>query len=166
MGAQEMDLNSRQLLKNLLLATVAIGLTSARLWAAPIDLSHARIVVLNPRQTTAAKAAAMLRDEVEKRTRITLEIVLNLPSGEEPLILIGTAQDLAAQTYRPPADGEVPAKADAYALWIDRRKAPVVCAAGHDGRGTVFAVGRLLRLLEMGRDMLQLDSGTKLDTAP
>src|SRR6266705_6609279 len=116
MGAQEMDLNSMQLLKNLLLATAVIGLTSARLWAAPIDLSHARIVLLNPRQSTAAKAAAMLRDEVEKRTRITLEIVPDLPSGEGPVILIGTAQDLAALSYRPPAGDEVPAKADAYAL--------------------------------------------------
>jgi len=84
------------------------------------------------------------------------------------VILIGTTQELGAQSYRPPAGYEVPEKSDAYALWIDHslRKAPTVCAAGHDGRGTVFAVGRLLRLLEMGRDSLRLDSSTKIASAP
>jgi len=146
----------------------AMGLVSASLCAAPVDLSHAKIVVLNPGESTAAKAAAMLRDEIEKRTRITLVIVPTVPTGDEPLILIGTAQDLATHSFSAPADNQVPAKPDAYALWIEnsQRKAPVICAAGHDGRGTIFGVGRLLRLLEMGRDRLQLDSATKLATAP
>src|ERR1043166_1180156 len=154
--------------KLLLLCLSAIALTASALRAASVDLSHARIVVLNPRRSTAAKAAAMLRDEIEKRTRITLDFLSSLPSGETPLILVGTAQDLAAQSFRPPAGTEVPAKADAYAVWVQRSpgKALVVCAAGYDGRGTVYAAGRLLRFLEMGRDKLELDTGTKLATAP
>src|SRR3989454_627110 len=110
----------------------------------------------------------MLGEETKKRTRTPPEIAPTLPSGKDPVILIGTAQDLAAQSYRPPAGYEVPEKSDAYALWIDHslRKAQTVCAAGHDGRGTVFAVGRLLRSLEMGRDKLQLGNDTKLASAP
>ncbi len=153
----------------LLLYIAAMGFASATVFASPLDLSHAKIVVLNPQQRTAAKAAAMLRDEVEKRTRIALAIVAAIPAaGEEPLILIGTAQDLDEHSFSAPADNRVPAKADAYALWIDSSlsKGPAICAAGHDGRATVFAVGRLLRLLDMGRDKLQLDSATKLATAP
>ena len=153
----------------LLLYIAAMGFASATVFASPLDLSQAKIVVLNPQQRTAAKAAAMLRDEVEKRTRIALAIVAAIPAaGEEPLILIGTAQDLDEHSFSAPADNRVPAKADAYALWIDssRSKGPAICAAGHDGRATVFAVGRLLRLLDMGRDKLQLDSATKLATAP
>jgi len=153
----------------LLLYIAAMGFASATVFASPLDLSHAKIVVLNPQQRTAAKAAAMLRDEVEKRTRIALAIVAAIPAaGEEPLILIGTAQDLDEHSFSAPADNRVPAKADAYALWIDssRSKGPAICAAGHDGRATVFAVGRLLRLLDMGRDTLQFDSATKLATAP
>src|SRR5438876_2514679 len=133
----------------LLFCMAAMGFASAAVLAAPLDLSHAKIVVLNPQQRTAAKAAAMLRDEVEKRTRITLAIVAAVPEGEEPLILIGTAQDLASHSFRAPADNEVPAKPDACTLWIDnsRGQGPAICAAGYDGRATVFAVGRLLRLL-------------------
>src|SRR6266404_1705525 len=153
----------------LLLYIAAMGFASATVFASPLDLSRAKIVVLNPQQRTAAKAAAMLRDEVEKRTRIALAIVAAIPApGEEPLILIGTAQDLDEHSFSAPAGNEVAAKADAFALWIDvpQQKSPAICAAGHDGRGTVFAVGRLLRLLEMGRDSLRLDSSTKIASAP
>src|ERR1035441_3221565 len=72
-----------------------LGIISATLSAAPLDLAHARIVVLNPQAKVEAKAAAMLRDEVDKRTRIGLEFAAKLPEGNEPVILIGTAEELA-----------------------------------------------------------------------
>src|SRR5439155_27182412 len=98
-----------------ILSAAAIGLASARLCAAPLDLAHAKIVALNPRQSTAVKAAAMLRDEVEKRNRVTLEILHSVAAGEEPVSLIGTAQGLAEQSYRPPAGTEFSATSEAYA---------------------------------------------------
>jgi hypothetical protein len=152
----------------LLLTFVAIGLVSVTACATLIDLSQARIVVLNPRLTTEVKAAEMLRDEIEKRTRITLAIVSNLFSSDEPLILLGTVPDFTGHSYNSPSGIEAPAKPDACALWVDtiQRKAPTICVAGRDRRGVVFAVGRLLRLLDMDRDKLQLDSATKLTTSP
>src|SRR5437660_1596163 len=149
-------------------AIVILAWASVGLCAAPIDLSQASIVVLNPRQSTAAKAALMLRAEIEKRTRFTLPVIPNLPSEPTPVILVGTEQDLAAESFRAPAETAVPDKPDAYSVWIDhsRRKAVTVCAAGHDGRGTLFAVGRLLRFFEMGRDKLQVADSTKIATAP
>ncbi len=145
-----------------------IGSIAATLSAAPLDLSHARIVVLNPQAKVEAKAAAMLRDEVDKRTRIGLEFAAKLPPGNEPVILIGTAEELARESLRPPAGCQVPAVPDACAVWVDtaRRAGPTVCVAGYDLRGTVFAVGRLLRLAEMDRDKLQLDAQTRVATAP
>ena len=145
-----------------------IGSLAATLSAVPLDLSHARIVVLNPGAKVEARAAAMLRDEVDKRTRIGLEIVAKLPDGKEPVILIGTAEELARESFQPPTGCKLPAVADACAVWVDatRRAGPTICVAGYDLRGTVFAVGRLLRLAEMGRDKLQLDAQTKVATAP
>jgi len=133
-----------------------------------IDLSDARIVALSPQKKIHSNAADMLRDEIEKRTRIGLEIVPKMAGADEVVVLIGTAEELAEQSYRPPAGVEVPAKADAYSLWIDtsKRKAPTICAAGHDDRGTLFAVGRLLRMLEMNRDKVKLESDVRLATAP
>jgi hypothetical protein len=154
--------------KNVLFSLVLIGGISATLSAAPLDLSRARIVVVNQQAKIEAKAAAMLRDEVEKRTRIGLEIAAKLPEGADPVILIGTAEELARESFQPPADCKLPAVSDACALWVDttRRAGPTICVAGYDLRGTVFAVGCLLRAAEMGRDTLQLDALTKVATAP
>jgi hypothetical protein len=154
--------------KSALLPLALLGFIPVALGAAPLDLSHARIVALNPQTRVEARAAAMLRDEVDKRTRIGLEIVAQVPDGKDPVILIGTAEELARASFTPPAGCRVPAVADACAVWVDtgRRAGPTVCVAGHDLRGTVFAVGRLLRAAEMGRDTFQLDPATKIGTAP
>ena len=133
-----------------------------------IDLSRAKVVVLNPQKKIEANAADMVRDEVEKRTRIGLDVVSKMPGPDEVAILIGTAAELAEKSYHPAGGFEAPRKADAYAVWVDtsKRKAPTICAAGHDDRATLFAAGRLLRLLQMGRDKLHIDSDIKVATAP
>jgi len=135
--------------------------------AAEIDLSRAAVVAVSP-GTVSAKAAAMVSDEIEKRTRLTLEIVSAIPGGERPVIAIGTARDLAKKGLNPPSGLEVPQKPDGYALWVEggRRRGATICVAGCDNRGALFGAGRLLRLLEMGRDKLALDGGVKLATAP
>jgi len=135
--------------------------------AAEIDLSRAVVVAVSP-GTVSAKAAAMVSDEIEKRTRLTLEIVSAIPGGERPVIAIGTARDLARKGLNPPSGLEVPQKPDGYALWVEggRRRGATICVAGCDNRGALFGAGRLLRLLEMGRDKLALDGGVKLATAP
>ena len=130
--------------------------------AASIDLSQAKIVVLNPRSKILSKAADMLGDEIEKRTRISLDIVTDMPNENKAAIIIGTTRDLP----KPPAGLRLPQKADAYAIWVDNSKAVRVYLAGYDDRGALYAAGRLLRLLDMGRDELKLDGGVNLATAP
>ncbi len=151
--------------KSLLLICIFAGNALA---AAGIDLSNAKVIVLNPRKTIHNKAADMLRDEIEKRTRIGLEVLSQLPAANNPVILIGTAGDLARSSFKTPRGLNVPQKADAYALWVDTstRNAATVCAAGYDERGTLYAVGRLLRVLDMGPDELKLDVDTAIATAP
>jgi hypothetical protein len=135
--------------------------------AASVDISKAMIVSSSTTKIQ-ANAADMLRDEVEKRTRIGLEISSKMPRSDTIVILIGTAKELADKSYQPPADFEVPSKTDAYSVWVDtsKRASATICAAGYDDRGTLFAVGRLLRMLEMSRDNLAIDIDIKVATAP
>ncbi len=115
-----------------------------------------------------ANAADMLHHEIAKRTRIGLEVVSTIPAEKEVAIVIGTGKDLAKKSYKPGAGFEVPQKVDGYAVWTDtsKRRVATVCTAGYDDRGTVFAVGRLLRILDMGRDSLRLDTDIRISTAP
>ncbi|MHC4637673.1 MAG: glycoside hydrolase family 20 zincin-like fold domain-containing protein, partial [Planctomycetota bacterium] len=135
--------------------------------AAAIDLSQAKVVLLNPRSKIQSNAADMVRDEIEKRTRITLDVVTKMPSKGQAAIVIGVGKKVTKK-YPLPAGLEMPTKAEGYAIWIDTKKraAPTICLAGVDERGALYAAGRLLRLLDMGRDTLSLDSDTSIATAP
>jgi len=151
-----------------MLLLVLIGVIPTAVSAEQINLSNAKIVVLNPKKKIMANAADMLADEIDKRTRIGLDVVSKMPAKDEVAIVIGTAKDLAKKSYKPMAGFEVPQKVDAYAVWTDtsKRRAATVCTAGYDDRGTLFAVGRLLRILDMGRDSLKLDTDIRISTAP
>ncbi|HUT31073.1 MAG TPA: hypothetical protein VMX13_14865 [Sedimentisphaerales bacterium] len=132
-----------------------------------IDLSKAKVVALNKQSRIQASAADMLHDEIEKRTRIGLEVVRRMPTTNAPAIVMGTGKEVGSVVGEPPQGLSVPQKADAYAIWIDRSKdRPVICLAGHDDRGALYAVGRFLRELEMGRDKVLVDGAIKVATAP
>jgi hypothetical protein len=132
-----------------------------------IDLSSTKIVNLNPKSRILASAADMLRDEIEKRTRIGLEVVTSLPAERSETIVIGVGEQVTKK-YPMPGSLAMPDKGDGFALWIDKktRGATTICLAGVDERGALFAVGRLLRLLKMSRDKVGIDDGIKIATAP
>ena len=145
-------------------AVVALLATSPPAFADDrVDLSEA-VILRTSSKTVHLKATEMLRDEIEKRTRIGLPIVTGLPREDTAAIVVGTASEL----FQLPEGLELPRKADAYALWIDKSPAGGVrvSVAGFDDRGALYGVGRLLRLLDMGRDTLSLDASVKLSTAP
>jgi len=132
-----------------------------------VDVSEAKIVILNPKSRIQVSAADMLRDEIEKRTRIGLEVVTLPPPGGVPAIVIGVGREVTGE-YPLPVGLRLPQEADGYALWIDaeKRRAATVCLAGVDNRGALFAAGRLLRVLKMSRDRVGIDEGIRIATAP
>ena len=132
-----------------------------------IDLSEA-VIFASSAKTIRSKAAQMITDEIEKRTRIRLDIVSKMPDRNKAAIIIATANDIPAGACSLPEGLLLPDKADSYAVWIDDagRKGARICLLGRDERGALFAAGRLLRLLEMQRDEVAIDGDVKLATAP
>jgi hypothetical protein len=101
------------------------------------------------------------------RTRIELTVADKMPGKNVVAIVIGTGRQVTSKVGKPPAGLSIPQKADGYAIWIDKSKrGPTICLAGYDDRGALYAVGRLLRMLEMRRDKVFLDAGIKVATAP
>jgi len=135
--------------------------------AQKIDLSEA-VIFASSAKTIYYKASQMIRDEVQKRTRIRLNIVSKMPDSNKPAIIIATANDIPPGTCSLPKGLLLPDKADSYAVWIDAaaRKGTRICLLGRDDRGALFAAGRLLRLLEMQRDEVAIDGDVKLATTP
>lgn len=127
------------------------------------DLSSAVIVAAPDSPSPERKAAAMLADEIEKRTRIRVPI-RDRWTGSVPAIVLGEGSGLRALAPQladrliPPAPG-----ADGYRLQsIDG----AIVIAGNDARGTLFGAGALLRRLRMDRDTLELPEELKIATAP
>ena len=114
-----------------------------------VDLSGAFIVA----PPELAQAAEMLRDEVVRRSGVTLGIMGKLPDAAPAIVLDSTG------------NSEAPAKPDGFAIWVDAA-ASRVHLSGHDKRGVLFAVGRLLRLLDFGEHALALSADTRISTAP
>jgi len=135
--------------------------------AGEINLSRAVIVTASDNKII-SKAAEMLRDEIEKRTRVGIEVVSTVPASDKVVVLLGRAENLAEKSFSPSAGLSIPFRTDAYAIWVDKskRSAATICAAGYDDRGTLYAVGRLLRLLDMSRDEVKLAGAIKIATAP
>ncbi|MHC4155921.1 MAG: hypothetical protein ACYST6_13485, partial [Planctomycetota bacterium] len=147
------------------LLSVTVGPAKVLGVSARIDLAEAVIFNYSSGKVQ-AKAALMLRDEIAKRTRIRLDIVNRMPDGQRAAIVFGTAQD--APRVSLPTGMEVPDKAEGYAVWTDstQGKAARVYLSGRDERGVLYAAGRLLRELSMGRDRLELDANLRVATAP
>ncbi len=126
-------------------------------------------VIIASSQGPVAKAAEMLRDEIQKRTGLSLGQQTTFPPGEGvPAIVLGVADNMPAGTPKPPAAIAVPQASEGYAVWVDTAsaKAPTVCIAGRDIRGTLFGAGRLLRALHMKQGALSLDEGFRVASAP
>jgi hypothetical protein len=125
--------------------------------AAGADLRRAAIVTPAGLTGPERKAASLLADEIEKRTRIRLPITETWPDG--PAIFTG--RDLPAR-FSGRMMAAVPG-ADGYRLQaLDGN----ILVVGNDARGTLYGAGALLRRLRMDRDTLQAPDDLRVASAP
>ncbi len=135
-----------------------------------LDLSHA--VVVRPERLSAPeeKAVAMLLDEVEKRSQIRWLVATTWPTNGQPVIAIGSANDwgtIAGPYATEPALDAAGDTAEGFHLRVrSDHDAPAVLLAGHDPRGVLFGVGRLLRELHIRRGSILLADHLEIATAP
>ena len=125
-----------------------------------IDIKTATIV--SPASLTAPerKAAVVLSDEIERRTRIRIPIAAAWPPAG-PVIFVGEEAQL--RTMRPQRVIAPAAGAEGYRLQI---AGSTILVLGNDERGTLFGAGALLRHLYMDRDTVQAPDTLEIASAP
>ncbi|HTQ56188.1 MAG TPA: hypothetical protein VMI94_17085 [Bryobacteraceae bacterium] len=119
---------------------IAMGTLLLALPARPLDLTLSRVFAPADLSAREAKAVAMLRDEVEKRSGIrwdTGPATVTIERGSGP-----------AEGYR--------IRSDAHGVTV----------SGNDARGILFGIGRLLRELRITRGSIQLPDGFAETSAP
>ncbi len=160
---------SRALEKQGLVRTVFIAIlffTAAGLKTAAIDLSHAIIVAPANASKPERKAAAMLRDEVEKRSQIKWELSSSWPTNEMQVIAVGQESALKSLTGSDEFSEETSHPADGFRIRIKTGKKAAVFVTGNDPRGVLFGVGYLLRQLHMRKGAVSLADDLNVTTAP
>jgi len=159
--------------------SVGSGAAGAAISPATVDLSKAVVVTAGATADAVERQAAlMLRWEIGKRTGLELKEVTTLPADATPAIVIGSRERMPAlpaglqlpppvmKGGAPPAEGK-PA-AEGYVLMVDTksRPGPTACCVGNDHRGTLFAVGRLLRTVDWSEGRLTAPAELSVAAAP
>jgi hypothetical protein len=139
-----------------------VSILALPLVAASLDFRNAVIVIPSSASTPERKAAAMLSEEIEKRTQLRLKVQTQPPTG--PAIVLGRADQVKSAV---PQLAGAPDQAEGFTLRSAAGGAgPLAVVTGHDDRGVVFGTGYLLRQLHMGRQRLELASDLNVTTAP
>jgi hypothetical protein len=123
-------------------------------FCATIDLREAVVVVRPGVLPNAEKTAAtVLVEEIEKRTGVHLNTSSTWPA-DKPVIAITST-------------GSAVAKPEGYRLFVDQSKAQVaVRIMGADARGALFGVGNFLRIAELAKGRISVNSPLDIATAP
>jgi hypothetical protein len=133
-------------------------------------LDFSRAVILTPPNLgrLEQQAVTVLREEIQKRTAVSLEQATQWPTSERPVIAVGL-QSQAGQFAGPFAAAleraAVPGP-EGYALAVEHepRTAAIVC--GRDARGLLYGVGRLLRKMTLAPHVVRLPADVRISTAP
>ena len=138
-----------------LLFTLAVSFLAH--WTAPaaerLSLENSTIVVRAGSPLPGeAKAAVVLREEVEKRTGLAWPVDTRRPTAGTAIVL-----DVAADS------GGRPIAAEGYHL---RVQDGAVYISGIDGRGLLYGVGKFLRILDWGPGRASIPSDVDIHTAP
>lgn len=109
-----------------------------------------RAVIVAP-QPEVSVAAAVLAEEIEKRTGVRLPVVATAPT-DRPAVVITTAQ----------TPHRAPSKPEGYRIVADSS----VWVVGADARGALFGAGALLRRLELTKGKIEIDAPLDVSSAP
>jgi len=131
--------------------------------AADVDLSKATVVVPESASKQEQQAVEMLVDEVAKRTGVRWTVATKRPSGDEPVLGIGSAAALRKQYAAQLGTDHGPKTAEGFSVVIGKN---AVYVAGNDARGVLFGVGYLLRRLHLTQGKIVADDKLPISTAP
>lgn len=132
-----------------------------------LHLSQARIVSLVPDKTELRRSLDVLQEEIEKRSNIRLPVVDRYTPDQQPVIGLALTASLA-QLPQPvqAAVRKLPAiRSEGFRL-ISLPDRKLVLVVGHDARGLLYGIGRLLRKLDMRPGRIQLTAPLALASSP
>lgn len=131
-----------------------------------VDMKNAEILVLEENHRV-EKAANVFQEEIAKRAGITLPIRDRWPDQPTSVFLVGTEVALA-QVPQPlhVQIRQLPnTQTEGFKLLVDG-SANAALVVGHDTRGVLYGIGRLLRKMALDSNRVEVPVDLKLCTSP
>lgn len=136
-------------------------------FAQRLDLSRAVIWVSSEKKVSLDKPVQVLREEIEKRTQLSLQVVEKLPKDVPPVIYILTDDRISKlpKELREKINGVAEPGNEGFRLvCLEEQKAVIITAK--DARSVLYGVGRFLRRATMRRGVLTLPGNLTVASAP
>jgi hypothetical protein len=130
------------------------------------DFSNASILISEKKNIQVQKAAQVLQEEIQKRSRITLPVMVKAPSASRQLIIIGVEgrMGILPEGCLKAIDQLPKTGKDGYKIVNIEGKTVVI--AGHDERGALYGAGKLLRKMEIKDGEVLIPSDVTISSTP
>lgn len=130
------------------------------------DFSNASIVFPEKKNVQIAKAVQVLSEEIQKRTNLVLPLTEKIAVKGKPVIIVGVESQMnklpeacIANLNKLQATGK-----DGYKIILPDKNTIVI--AGHDERGVLYGVGRLLQQAELRSGQILIPDDLFLSSTP
>ncbi len=146
--------------------TVVLLLYSASGFTQTADFSKSSIFLPEKKNIQLQKAVQVLQEEIQSRTNITLAVSNKAATGDKKNILVGVENRMGQlPELWHTALGKLAATGkDGYKIVIPDNKTIII--AGHDERGALYGIGRLLRKMDLHSGSLLIPSEVNLSSTP
>jgi hypothetical protein len=143
---------------------VVLFIVTARIHAQTTDFASAKIVCTEKSDPIILKAVNVLQEEINKRTQLQLQVVKTWPKKVNTLLIVVGLESKLTNYTNQLAQLETTGKDGFKLLTPDDGK--TILIAGHDSRGVLYGVGKLLRSLEMESGQIVLPGALKISSSP
>ena len=135
--------------------------------AQQLDLSGSRILCLEKKDPVVLKAVTVLQEEIQKRSKTLLPLISKIPGTPEAIIAVGQESDLPKfpESFRSVISKMEPIGKDGYRITV-LEGSKTILVIGHDLRGVLYGIGKLLRNLEILPGRILIDNNFKIASTP
>jgi hypothetical protein len=153
--------------KQLLIVAGFIILLPTNLFSQSLNLSESKIICFEKKDKLVLKSLSVLQEEIEKRSNIKLPVSKKWPRSSQPVIAVGIEGQLDKfpKEYQDVISNLSAIKAEGYKIAVID-KSNTVLIVGHDARGVLYGVGKLLRKMEMRKGEILIPKDLSIASTP
>uniref|UniRef100_UPI003217A06C hypothetical protein n=1 Tax=uncultured Draconibacterium sp. TaxID=1573823 RepID=UPI003217A06C len=136
-------------------------------FAQMLDVTNSTIICFNKKDQLVQKSVTVLKEEIKKRSSIQLPVSNKSNKSGCPIIAIGIeGEDSGFPEYIQKMIATMPAtNTEGYKIGIHKQTKTAVIA-GHDARGVLYGVGKLLRKMELRPGVVLVPENINISSSP